>query len=287
MFSDTFYKADKYNLNTFEYVSTYERMPWRFTSLVDGKYLPNLSPTVSAKLNRLFQYRYPHNTEVLHDSNKIVSIEYVGEEIKAFFLTNPMKYATVSTIPQIWSGFAKFAGIDHLCDCKSKIDKMTDLTDINETEIVGIHYDKDGNYTGIRIFDPTYNLAEYSSNETLNHINSFVKNKTKNLKGVINIFHDSDLLTYTLMIDMPQVVLMQQPNDNLTEECHVAEGRRVAINKLESLGYISTEQKEFISSVCTGRSTFNIDYVVSENGELVEMYLRHLKVLNFEDLTTD
>jgi hypothetical protein len=284
MFSDTFFKADKYNLNTCEYISTFERMPWRYTSLTDPQYLPKLDSKVSSKLNKLFQYRYPHTVEILSDHNKLVNIEYVDEEIKSFFLHNPMKYATVSSIPSVWKTFASFAGIDCLCDCKEKIDRMTDVTDIIETDIMGIYYDKDANFSGLRLYDPTYNLDEYSSNEILLSMNNFCK-KQKNARGYINIFHDSDILSFILSINIPQVTLTPEERGNLKPVCEVAERREISLNKLLEMGYISQEQKEFIESKCVGRTDYDIEYFISESGEIVDMVLRHYTVLNFEDLT--
>lgn len=285
MFSDTFFKANKYNLNTFEYVSTYERMPWRYTSLVDPQYLPDLESSVSSKLNKYFQYRYPHTTEVLADHNKIVNIEYVGEEIKSFFLHNPMKYATVSSIPAIWKTFASFAGLEHLCDCKTKIDKMTDVTDMMETDIIGIYYDKDANFAGIRIYDPTYNLAEYASNEILESMNEFCR-KQKDARGYVNIFHESNNLSFILSVNIPQTTLVPEERGNLRPICEVPERREIALRKLEELNYITTEQREFIQNKCVGRTDFDIEFFISEEGEIVDTILHHYTVLNFEDLTT-
>ena len=58
------------------------------------------------------------------------------------------------------------------------------------------------------------------------------------------------------------------------------------LNQLLEKNYISEDQKQFIENTCVGKSLFLIDYVVSASGELVDMYLRHIKVSDFEDLTT-
>lgn len=282
MFSDTWYKADKYNLNTFEYVSTYERMPWRFTSLVDSQYLPSLDSNVSSKLNKLFQYSFKDRAEVLHKDNKYLSIEYVGEEIKAFFSFNTMKYHNLS---RVWNEFLQFVDVQDLDKCKERIDRMTDETDRMETDVVGFHYDKDANFTGVRIFDPTYNLAEYSSNTLLNDINSFCKRNKDSLKGDINIFCDTNLLHYTLKLNIPQSILVREDRGYFKLKSDVEPRKEFILNKLLEKNYISEDQKQFIGDTCVGKSTFLIDYVVSESGELVDMYLRHIKVSDFEDLT--
>jgi len=285
MFSDTFFKADKYSLDTFEYVSTYERMPWRFTSLSDPQYLPNLDSTVESKLNKLFQYRYPHVVDIIPNHTKLVNIEYVGDEIKSFFLNNPMKYDTLSSIPSVWHTFASFVGIDHLCDCKERIDRMTDVTDSTQTDVIGIYYDKDANYSGIRIYDSTYNLHQYESNEKLKGINDFCK-KQKNARGYINFFHHSDTLSFILEVNIPQTTLVPQERGNLTPVCQAKERREIVLEKIKDLNYISTEQKEFIENTCVERSSFDIEYFISESGEVTETILHHYKVIDFEDLTT-
>lgn len=285
MFSDTFFKADKYSLDTFEYISTYERMPWRFTSLSDSQYLPNLGSSVESKLNKLFQYRYPHAVDIIPNHTKLVNIEYVGNEIKSFFLHNPMKYDVLSSIPSVWNTFASFAGIDNICHCKEKIDRMTDITDKIETDVIGIYYDKDANYSGIRIYDPTYDLHHYESNEKLRSINNFCKIQ-KNARGYINFFHDSDILSFILEINIPLVTLVPQERGNLKPVCQAKERRTLALERINDLNYISAEQKEFIENTCVERSSFDIEYFISESGEVTETILHHYKVINFEDLTT-
>lgn len=286
MFSDTWFKADKYNLNTFEYVSTYERMPWRFTSLVDSQYLPNLDPVVSGKLNKLFQYKFPHNVEILHKDNKYLSIEYVGEEIKAFFSFNPMKYFNVASVPQIWNGFVNFVGVPGLNECKERIDRMTDETDFTETDVIGLHYDKDANFTGVRIYDPTYNLSEYSSNSVLSDINLLCKNNKQTIAGDVNFFTDTNLICYTLRIDIPQSIMIRQDRGYFKMLSDVQPRKQFILDKLLERNCITADQKQFIQDTCVGNSTFSIDYLISEDGQIVDMYLRHVKVIDFQDLTS-
>lgn len=285
MFSDTFFKADKYNLNTFEYISTFERMPWKYTSLADPQYLPNLDSSIQSKLNKLFQYRYPHTVDIIPDYVKMVDIEYVGDNIKSYFLHNPMKYYVVSSIPSVWKTFTSFAGIDCLCDCKEKIDKMTDVTDYVETDIIGIHYDKSANFSGIRIYDPLYNLNEYSSNEILAKFNDFCKNQP-NMRGYINIFHDNNVLSFIMSVNIPQVTLVKEERGNLRQVSQVKERREYVFDKLLKMNYISSEQKQFIQEKCVGKTDFDIEYFVSETGELVDIIFHHYTVIDFEDLTT-
>jgi hypothetical protein len=285
MFSDTFYKADKYNLNSFEYVSTYERMPWRYTGLKDSSYLPNFDANITAKLNRFMQFRFPNASVPLHDDNKVVSIEYVDSEVKSYYLVNPIKYTRFAN-ESIWKYFVNFCAFKSLDTCKTTIDRLTDATEDVETDILGVHYDKDANYTGMRIFDPGYNLAEYAQNKKLNDINEFCKKYKGDCKGEIDTFYGSTDLRYTFKPFMPTVTLLRDPTTKLwNETCDNPLRKNLMLDKLLSADLISEEQKQFIDQTCVNRSIFAIDFIVSAEGELVDMFMRHVKITEFDDLT--
>ena len=282
MFTELYFKQDRYDLGSGEYISSVERMPWRYTGLVDTGYLPDFG-TLSAKLNKVYQYKYPHLDIAIMDDQKLVNIEYVGDEIKSYFLQTIMHWSHVTEVKQVWDTFLSFCGLGDFSKIKATIDKMTSVTDYYETLIQGFHFDTDGNCTGIRIYDPTYDLDEYSSNETLLKMNQFCKAEIS-ARGTFDIFLDGTY-KFNLALRHPQVTLIPTERGNLIEENRAAGYRDVALSQLVELEFITEDHKDVIASKCTGDSVFDLEYTMSSDGEITETILRHLTHANFKDLT--
>ena len=283
MFSEIFFKQDRYNLDSGEYISTIERMPWRYTGLVDSAYLPTFSGSLSAKLNKVYQYKYPHLDVAIMSDYKVVGIEYVGDEIKSYCMNTMMHWSNLTEVKQVWDTFLSFCDLGDLSQVKETVDKMTDETDFYETLVQGFHYDADGNCTGIRIYDPTYNLDEYSSNELLVKMNKLCKEK-KSLRGTFDIFLDGSF-SFNLAIAHPQVSLEPQERGNIKEAHHEAEYRNRILPVLVEAGLITEDHKSVIEAKCTGTSVFDLEYKLSSAGEITETIFKHLTHVEFRDLT--
>ena len=53
----------------------------------------------------------------------------------------------------------------------------------------------------------------------------------------------------------------------------------------DGLQIITSEQKDYIRSVCVGQSTFELEYIIAKDGTVKDFYVHQCRVRDFEDLT--
>jgi hypothetical protein len=287
MFSDNYIVADKYDLNTKEMVSTFSRMPWRYTSLYDDTLLPVLDETIVEKINSFFRFRHLTSTEVLYDSKKILVIEHNGSEIKSFEAKNVLSYSVVSSHIRIWNNFIHSVQCPEIDLCKDKIDRLTDETDIRLTKIGSIKYNHDASFSGLTILDESYNLSEYSDNALLSKINEFPKNMNKHIKGIITLKPTINSLSYRLVFNYVKGLFNNPNKNNVIETIDMTpEYRNHYLNVLLDGDVLTEENVEFIKSVCVGKSQFDLEFVINDDGTLENVFFYHFRIKKFQDLTT-
>lgn len=285
MFSDNYSISDKYSLTTMEKISTVSRMPWRYTYLYDKTYLPQLSESVVDKLNLLFNFKYMLFGEVLQDSSKYVVIEEDDSGIKLFELKTRINYASVGLNLTRWNHFVSSLGCEELHYCKNKIDKLTDVTDIEMTKIESILYDADANFVGVSLFDSSYNLSKYETNKTLLTINNMVKRSSNSIRGITTVFPHNDGISYKLIFNYVKGYVRNK-NDFLEEVDYTEMMRESYIDHLLNINLLTEEQSEFIRETCVGLTQFDLEYIVNDSGDIEEVFFNHHRIKEFKDLTT-
>ena len=296
MFSDNYIVSDKYSIVAKEYISTRETMPWFYTSLYDSSYLPVLNEDVAYKLNLFFRYRYLHTNDPLRDDLKNLIIEHNDGNILGYEIVNPMKYISPTSSVSTWKQFINSIDCLDLDLCKPKIDRMTDETDEYVTQIINIQYDQSASFTGVAIFDSSYNLSEYQ-NDTLKVLNDMCKENSGNLRGVITLHPDSDEIKFKVMLNYPEVSLQlyRDPRDK-NEQTKFAENA-VTLNKpetyrdfyitlLQEKNLVTDEQVEYMKSIFSTNSRFDIEFILGEDGQITDVHLINFKIYEFKDLTT-
>lgn len=283
MFSENYIVVDKHSLTKGEYVSTIERMPWLYTSLYDPQYLPVLDEAVASKLNAFFRYRFPHPTdEPILDDRKVLRIEHVDGDIKAFDCRSEISYSVLSANDSVWKNFIHSVQCEEIDNCRSKIDKITDETDVLVTKISGIEYEPDGSFRSIGIYDDTYNLDEYSSIEKLSKLNELCKGSNL-MKGLTTFFPNSERLKFRINFNYPlrynQETKKVQRLDDKFRERH--------LQRLIEKDLITSEQLSYINTLLFPNSKFDMEFVFDEEYNVEEIFFYVYKIYEFRDLTAD
>lgn len=282
MFSQDYIVLDKHSLMRGEYVSTLEKMPWVYTSLKDSRYLPVLDNSVASKLKSFFSFEIPaRNHEPLYDSRKILIIEHNGGDIISFDCRTEMQYHTIFYDKPVWRFFKRSILLfDELTALEQKINKMTSVTDAEVTKIVGVKYNADASFQALSIFDSSYDLNEYSGNETLAKINQLCSDNDLLCRGVISLPLDSTDVSFKFVLNYPHKLedgKIRTPVENYREHY---------VNMFLENNLINEDQAAYIRNLLVGKTKFELEFLVSEEGDIKDIFVYHYRIYEFEDLTT-
>lgn len=283
MFSENYVITDKHSLITKQYISTIDTMPWIYTSLYDSQYLPVLSEEISTKLNSLFRYMFPHQTdEPILDGYKVLKIEHVDGDIKKYDCRTEIKYCVLSNNNNVWRHFIHSIDCLEIEECRSKIDKITNATDVLVTKISGIQYNPDGSFRSISIYDDSYDLDEYSDIETLSSLNDMCKRYPGSIRGVTTFFPQSNRIDFRLNLSYPskfdaKTRRMKKSNDKYVQKY---------LEILRDSNLIDQDQLEYVTSIVPVKSMFDIEFVLGEDYQIEDVIVYVYKIHEFEDLTT-
>lgn len=292
MFSDNYIVYDKFSIFNQEYISTGEVMPWKFTSLCSDEYLPNIESETADKLNLFFRYRYVHSNENLYDEFKNLIIEHDSENILEYKIYNSMKYATVNGHRSFWKHFISSIECPDLDLCQSKIDLMTDETDELVTDILQINYTPDGKFKSVIIHDSKYNLGDYPNNSGLQLVNELCKDDPGNFKGLITIYPNSDDISFDVMLNYsPYIIVPYRAVDKRRHEAHIIKQSNAFHNTnfkniLVDKQILTQEHVDYIDTIITDNSRFDLRFEIDQNGTFNDIQLIHYRVYEFKDLTT-
>lgn len=292
MFSDNYIVYDKFSIFNQEYISTCEVMPWRFTSLYDSAYSPDISKSVSDKLNLFFRYKYVHSIENLYDEFKNLIIEHRDGNILEYKIYNVMKYATVNGHRSFWKHFTSSVDCDELNLCQEKLNKMTDETDELATDITHLSYDPTGQLKSITIHDSKYNLLEYGNNSTLKMVNDLCLEEGSSMKGLISLYPKSNNIVFDLMMSYSPYSLY--PYQQIGKRKHEV-GCVMHTNKYHSDKFkkklleseiLNQDHVNYIDTIIKDNTRFDLAFDINEDGSLNDIHLLHYRIYEFKDLTT-
>jgi len=286
MFSENYIVLDKHSLIRQEYVSTLEKMPWLYTSLNDRQYLPVLEDEVHSKLQSFFTYRFPRPTDPpLLDLYKIFIIEHVDGEIKSYDCRNKIDYSVLNAW-EIYKHFISSIQSEEFSELKPKIDKITGAVDAKDTIIYGMTYDLEASITSVRLYDSTYNLQEYSDNKLFSKLNALCVETNEvedRIRGITTLYRDSNKLSYKFVLNYP---LKLRPDKILRETDFTEEYRETYINLFLDHDLIDESQASYMRDLLVGKTKFEIEFVISEDEQIEDIFFYHYKIYEFEDLTT-
>ena len=292
MFSAEFTTIHKYNIRTREKVSTISVMPYDYTSLYDPQYLPTLSKTTYDMLKSFCAYRFQYVNVPLADHLKSVVIEYNENTILRYQIINTLAYAYFMNDARNWNHFISSIQCEELSECKEDIDRMTNITDVYETNLTSIEYDKDCKFSWVNIFDSDYNLVGYDDSKILHAMNNFCKSAisagetpfgiigfspSKNIKFVIQLRYTEMTMTYQRGAILPS---------SIEKPTKVAR-REEQLNSMIEYELLNSDDVDFIKSISGDNTMCDFEYFLNEDGTTKEIYLHNYVVHEFKNLMGD
>jgi hypothetical protein len=151
---------------------------------------------------------------------------------------------------------------------------------------VGISYDPNGVATQLSVYDKTYEL-NVGNSEILNKLNILTKTRYDMVKGVVSILPDSTDIKYQLVFRYPEIF----DNDNelflnkTVKNTNMVDASLDMLSREGGLELITSEQKDYIRSICVGQSTYELEYVIGVDGNIKDFYVHQRRLNEFEDLT--
>ena len=290
IFNENFDIADKYRLSDGEKVSTVEMMPARFTSLASLDYGPALDTGVKSKINEYFNYKPVDTTDPMYSFDNDFYVYHLDGAIQEFFCKKFFRYTSVAQNGYSWKRFVEGVGLPKINNIKSKLDKFTSVTDATCTWFNGVTLSPTGDLVSLRVYDSSYDLDELASNEFLSRVNEFPTIREDMCKGTIDVYPDSDLITYRLNFVYPKFFDNNYKSKGVVRESEdtkeLATQYLKTLSKDDGLKILTTDQVDFITSKLVGESYFNLEYDVNPNGTVSEVFAYIQTTHEFEDLTT-
>lgn len=283
MFSDRFAVIDRYSLTTREKISTIEIMPRRFTSLMDSSYLPALDPVLIEKFNSYFDFKADHVYDFHHEYEKHFYIEHLDGEVIDYYVKNPIDFPTLVPIAL---KFANQTGLPEFPGLVPSIRSIVSDNSVSETVVSGVTYKPDGSFSDLTVFNTKYDFSGFESNDFISRVHSFCSPFDDLARGAITFFADTDDISIKL-ICIPKLIFADQGRGNRYVEMRNTRALEIAemLATHEALGIITDDDHEFIKSVCTGNTFFDLEFFISPDGTCRETHLYHHVVHDFEDLT--
>ena len=297
IFTEDYNIADKYRLSDGEKVSTVEMMPARFTSLDSAKYGPVLDTPIKEAINKYFNFKLPNANDPNYTWDKDLYVYHLDGVYQEFFCKKFYSYSSVAINPYLWKLFADGVGQPKIKDVKQKLDKFTSVTDVTCTHFTGITLSPTGELISIRVYDENYDLSELADNDFLSRVNEIPLAstdvelyRTPICKGSIDVYPDSDLITYRLNFKYSKIFDNDYKGKGVVR--HTPSMKDYAKSYLDLLSrdggvkVLTGDQVAFIESKLVNESYFNLEYDVNPDGTVAEVYAYINTVHEFKDLTT-
>ena len=283
MFSDRFIVVDKYSLTSREKVSTIEAMPRRFTSLVDSQYLPEVDANLRLKMNKYFEYHFDDSqSDPEYEFNNYLFIEHVDGEVIEYQAKRGIRF---SNAINHWNDFSSKIDCPEFANEPSKIIPLTSTTKSSHTFLTSLFYNKDGTYNGYSIYDDDYNFNQFGSTEFLEKINKLPQVHAHYGFGRIRFKPDTTDIAYKLFYNV--TTTFEKKDEFVYEVERRNEKSLMYLDTLtkENLDILTDDDVDYIKSICTGNSWFDIEFIVGQDGLCKDMFVHVHKVAQFEDLT--
>ena len=126
-----------------------------------------------------------------------------------------------------------------------------------------------------------------SNGEILKNLNILTQTRYDMVKGVVSILPDNTDIKYQLVFKYPEVF----DNDNelflnkTIKNTNIVDAILDMLSREGGLELITSEQKDYIRSICVGQSTFELEYIISTDGSIKDLYVHQRRLNEFEDLT--
>lgn len=273
MFSEKFHVVEKYDLSSKEYLGTYENMFWKFTSIYDNIYKPELDQQIIDRFRSLFEYKFNNNSTGFEEESTFFGINYIGGDILGYNMITKMSYNLLR--PQsYWEDFVTKNNINEIAGLKYKIDQKISKTDNLTNHLAELSFDNTGKITGISIFDTDY--KEINPNTDINLINEFDKLSDRYV-NVIK-FNTNGTLTCHLYY-LPPIIsgrverTSESKNLVVLDKPNIQDFNEEIISDMIEYKLIDNEEADYIKSHLTGERLFSIEYQMNSNEMITKKVL--------------
>lgn len=290
MFSDKFTEINNYSLFQKEYIDTSSIMPWRYTSIFDEEYKPDLSQEIKNKLQLFYYYRLQYTITLLEDDKKYIEILHDDtNQIKEFRAINPIQLIVFKD-PSEWNHFIHTIESSNLDPCKQKIRGFVKDYEIT-TQISSITFDKNCDAIGMYFL--------YTSPDPINDSELIKKLHTTsqlvpNCGVSIHITPNTNCLRYRIipnyyrrnigfcrftkkpLFNSSNMVFQSVNYQKHTENC---------INIFLEQNIITNEMADYIKKVMSKNTKMELEYLINSSGELDDIIFHNTVIEEFEKVS--
>lgn len=290
MFSDKFTEINQYSLFQQEYIDTSSIMPWRYTSIFDNEYKPDLSQEIKDKLQLFYYYRLQYTVTVLEDDKKYIEIVHDNtNQIKEFRAINPIQLIVFKD-PSEWNHFIHTIESSNLDPCREKLRDFVKDHEIT-TQISSVTFDKNCDATGMYFWYTSPNPINDSELIQKLHATSQL---IPNCGVSIHITPDTNYLRYRII---PNYYLRRFGFRNLSDKSifHVSNFTSVCVNyqkhtencigRFLEQNIITSEMAEYIKRVMPENTKMELEYLINSSGELDDIIFRNTIIEEFENVS--
>lgn len=291
MFSDKFIEINNYSLFRKEYLDTSSIMPWRYTSVFDSRYKPEITEEIKDKFQLFFYYRLQYTAQLLEDDRKYLEITHKNNIIKEYRVLNPIKLPLFIDSAE-WNHFIHSLEITNLDSCKQRIfDYVAEA--VVAAGITSITYNPECNATGLYFqHDPSIPLNHSELANKLCVVASSINNviPTVFINPINNQISYNIALKYSsrsfkyikvsgkAMFDSSTCIPIRIKNQPQTNK---------VIDALVKYELLTDEMINYINEVVPEETKIEFEYVIGEDGTLIDIIVKNIIIEEFHDVATD
>lgn len=266
-------------------------MPWRYTSVFDSNYKPEISEEVKNKFQLFFYYRLQYASEILEDDRKYLEITHKDNVITEYRAINPIKLPFFID-PGEWNHFIHSLEISNLDSCKQRIFDYVGEA-IVAAGITSVTYDSQCNATGLYFqHDPSIMLNHSELANKLctaaSSINRVIP--TVYINPINNQISYNIALTYTsrsfryvrisgkTMFDSSECIPTRTKNQPQTNR---------VIDILLEHELITDEMVEYINEVMPEDTKLEFEYSIDGDGNLIDIIAKNIVIEEFHDVSKE
>lgn len=269
MFSEKFYIVEKYNLDSREYVGTYENMFTEFTSIENQIYKPELDENLLNKFRKVLSYKFDNNTTPFPQDQTYFGIYHIGRDVLEYDIRTRIDYNIIRKF-FTWEDFLLKTGMNTLIPLQYIIGEKIEKTDILTNYLSDIVFNSDGSVKGIGVYDIEY--KETKSGSDINFINDF-SNTSKRYNNFLIFNVDK---TYKSQFNYKLPIIGGSYRKSIHEK------NLVSCNKIKYEDYhqeiiadmienniINQDNADFIQSHLSGERYFTLEFDIDVNEKIV------------------
>jgi hypothetical protein len=288
MFSDKFTEINNYSLLREEYLNTSSIMPWRYTSIFDKKYKPNLSDTTINRLSLFFYYKLQYTRQLLEDDRKYIEITHKDSQIEEFRAINPIKFVAFSDLSE-WNHFISTIECEELDSCRQKI-----MESVNEslvaTGLSSITYDRFCNVSGMYYSCPSLGLLS-NFGETIEKLCNAANILEDSIFYVHVTPYNNLRLKITPYYPIRTFEFAKITNQSIFDSSNYFVAKTVYSDYTKKYISILLEQElitqsmvDYISEVMPQNTKFEIEFLISSEGQVEDIIFKNIVIEEFTDI---